>query len=114
MTSYRPPDYDVDVAVTSEEFEAIAGVAFSVTFLFEGSRVPVSGMLIVPQGNDFPSSENLASAWLWCKGIPNLPEGSKVAITLGGPSDPMVGKEDEAHLAAYSGRVFNGVVTGRR
>jgi hypothetical protein len=56
MTSYEQPNYDVSLRMSITDFSTIAGIAFDVMITFNDDQEQFSGMLIVPQGNDFPES----------------------------------------------------------
>ena len=111
MTSYQPPDYDVEVQISQIDFRAIAGTAIDVSIAFTENMQRYSGMLIVPQGNEFLETSQTANAWLWCEGYTDGSAGTKVNITLGLPCDPVLTPEENAALATLSGLIIEGFIT---
>lgn len=110
MTSYRHPDYDVDLNISVAIFNAIAGLAHDVTVSFGENENQVSGMLIVPQRSSISESSPSADAWLWLEDRHIIPVETLVRIILGEPCDPMLSQEDNAQLASNKGLCLNGLV----
>ena len=111
MTSYRQPDYDINLHMSQSNFSAIAGVAFDATIAFGENRQKIQGMLIVPNGNGFSKEISGATAWLWSEGHCNAPAETKITVTLGESCDPMLTQEDQRGLIAQEGLTLEGVVT---
>jgi hypothetical protein len=111
MTSHQHPDYDVGLRMSLGDFHAIAGIAFSASVIFSRNNQQVSGMIIVPQGNEFPDSSALATAWLWSGDHTDAPVKMNVSIVLGEPCDPMLEPEKRSNLATHSGLTLEGVIT---
>ena len=111
MTSYRQPDYDIDLRMSRANFHAIAGVSFDATITFGDSLQGISGMLIVPEGYGFSESGPGATAWLWSEDCIDAPADTKVSVTLGESCNPMLTLEDQKALIAQEGLTFEGVVT---
>ncbi|MBT8050229.1 MAG: hypothetical protein KJN61_07460 [Gammaproteobacteria bacterium] len=114
MTSYREPDYDVGIRVTPTVFQAIAGIAFDVSVTIGEDQHNVSGMLIIPQGNDYPETSSSATAWLWSEDSISASVDTVVTITLGEPCDPMLLPEEESALAIHTGTFLEGVIKRKR
>ncbi len=110
MTQYRHPDYHVLLGMSTSDFHDISGIAFDVVVTFGADCRPVTGMLIVPQGNDFCESDPIATAWLWSEDYTTAPEETRVIITLGSACDPMATPEDLLRLKHHSGSTFEGDV----
>ena len=111
MTSYRQPDYDIDLHMSLSNFHAIAGVAFDATIAFGENLQKTEGMLIVPNGDDFSDSISGTTAWLWSRDCSDAPTDAKVTVTLGKPCGPMLTQEDKLVLKAQEGLTLEGVVT---
>ena len=114
MTSYRQPDYDIDLRMSLPNFHAIAGVAFDATITFGDNLQKTEGMLIVPNGNDFSDSISGTTAWLWSEDCNDAPADTKVTVTLVEPCDPMLTLEDQLVLKAKEGLTLEGVVARNR
>ena len=111
MTSYRQPDYDIDLRMSLSNFHAIAGVAFDATIAFGENLQKIQGMLIVPNGYGFSEESSGATAWLWSEDCSDAPTDAKVTVTLGEPCDPMLTQEDQRVLMAQEGLTLEGVVS---
>ena len=111
MTSYRQPDYDIDLSMSLSNFRAISGVAFDATIAFGENRQKIQGMLIVPTGDGFSEESSGATAWFWSGDDRNEPAETEVTVTLGEPCDPMLTQEDQRVLMTQEGLTLEGVVT---
>ena len=110
MTSYREPDYDLDLEITRAEFTKIAGCAYTVRASFGDRRGRFAGMVIVPQGQEFPREGQPKHAWLWVENNPSSTVGTQVHITIEDPCDPLFFDQFDK-LSEHKGLRLKGIIT---
>ncbi|MFC1778468.1 hypothetical protein ACFL3I_14230 [Pseudomonadota bacterium] len=111
MTSYRQPDYDIDLRLSHSDFHAVAGIAFHATITFGENPKRLSGMLIVPEENSFSKVAPIATAWLWSEDHSDAPAETSVTVTLVESCDPMLTQDEQQGLITQKGLTLEGVVT---
>jgi hypothetical protein len=113
MTSRREPDYYLALKLSVQDFDSIAGAAFTARVIFGDRRGRFTGTLIVPQGEGFPETGGHVDGWIWMRNNPFSAVGTQVHIIIGDPSDPM--QFDRFNeLSQNKGMRLEGVITRAR
>ena len=114
MTSYRHPDYEIELDISLPNFRDIAGTSFETTVDFNKKQQNLESMMIIPETNQFPDISKKANAWLWSGNCIDIPEGAHVKIIVGKPCDPMLTPEEKKALLTEIGLRLEGVVVKNR
>jgi len=67
MTSYSPPDYYVDITISSNDYKNLKGLSFDVDIYRLSFTKPVKGMLLLPDNLDYKS--HILKSWLWVNSV---------------------------------------------
>jgi hypothetical protein len=114
MTSYDPPDHDIRITLTPEEFQSLSGIAFSVTVTVDGMSKINDGMLIIPQGDDGMNKSGEYDAWLWLGDKTELSPMTRVSVKILSTCDPMLIQEESKDLRKFSGTTLEAHIMNLR
>ena len=81
MTTYRHPDYDIEINISPKIFRALRGRSSSVIVLTKVSG-DKRGMLIIPEGQEDTADSKIVIGWLWIDDQPDLSIGDKVVLAI--------------------------------
>jgi hypothetical protein len=129
MTSWPPPDYDIEIAISTQSCQILAGFALSTkSIIFDGGQQPTSGMIIIlrdqarffakdkiSQTQNHVDNQVIAKAWIWVGDPLDMPKGAKLTLVIDEPCDPMYdpefNSEEYTPLLTQIGLRLEGVVT---
>ena len=109
MTSRCPPDYNLALNMSPDDFQTIAGVDLNADIIF-AHKEQATGLLIVPQCNDFTPSHPVADAWLWTD-CTTAEANSEVKIVLKESCDTLLSDKERSQLSCVSGLTLDGFIT---
>lgn len=88
MTSYSPPDYYVDITISSNDYKNLKGLSFDVDIYRSSFIKPVKGMLLLPDNLDHKS--HILKSWLWVDSVRSIiPKDEELKIHLLESCDPL-------------------------
>ena len=111
MTQYRHPDYDIALVVELSEFRQVSGTSLDVSVAFGQQTQHVLGMLILPEGNEFPEVSETCKAWLWLDECTDMDPGTEVDVQIIRPCGPMLTSQEHKQLLPRLGTHLRGNIT---
>lgn len=110
MTSVRAPDYNIELEIDADTFDAISGYFLDISLSIEGKTSELQGMLAIPQGVKEEVESGFCEAWLWLDEERQIERGTKIDIALIRLSEIEIMEHLDKSLNQYFGKHLFGYI----